>query len=178
MSRNSKLVSVFAAACVFALMFALAGCGQQTSSSAAASSSASASSASASAASTSASGAAADAASASASGAAAVDEVAFTLKIDASDVDKGILYDAPTIAKKGDTVYDALIDTGLDLTVVSSSGSTYIDGIEGIVASETGPNAGWLFTVNGEIPSVGAESVEIADGDEIIWTFLSDYTKG
>ena len=156
MNKQSKLLSIIVAACAFALMFALAGCGQQASSSAAASSaSASASDASAS--------------------AAAADEIAFTMKIDASDADKGVLYEASSTAKKGATVYDALIDTGLDLTVTTSSGTTYIDGIEGIVASEVGPNAGWLFTVNGESPNVGADAYQIADGDEIVWTFTSDF---
>ncbi len=79
--------------------------------------------------------------------------------------------------EKGTTVYQALIDTGLDLTVTSSSGSTYIDGINGVVASETGANAGWLFTVNGETPSVGADALEIADGDNIVWTFYKDYSQ-
>ena len=97
------------------------------------------------------------------------------MKIDASDADKGVLYEASSTAKKGATVYEALIDTGLDLTVTTSSGTTYIDGIEGIVASEVGPNAGWLFTVNGESPNVGADAYQIADGDEIVWTFTSDF---
>ena len=136
-----------------------------------ASSSAAASSASASASAASAS------ASASAASATAADEVAFTMTIDASDADKGVLYEANSTAKKGATVYDALIDTGLDLTITSSSGSTYVDGIEGVVASEVGPNAGWMFTVNGEMPSVGADALEIADGDQIEWTFTSDFTK-
>ena len=157
MSRNSKLLSVFVAACAFALMFALVGCGGQASSSAAASSSAS------------------SAASASASSEISANEIAFTLKVDASDADKGMLYDSVVTAEKGKTVYDALVDTGLDLTVTSSSGSPYVDGIAGVVASTTGPTAGWLFTVNGEVPSVGAESVEIADGDEVVWTFFTNY---
>lgn len=182
MNRNSKLLSIFAAAFAFALMFALAGCGQQASSSAASSSSASASSASASAASAtsdsaSATSASAASPSASASSAAAANEVTFTLKVDASDADKGILHDGGGTVEKGTTVYQALVDTGLDLTVTSSSGSTYIDGINGVVASETGANAGWLFTVNGETPSVGADALEIADGDNIVWTFYKDYSQ-
>ena len=188
MSRNSKLLSIFIAACVFALMLVLAGCGQQASSSAASPSASSASaSASSAAASSSASSAPASASSAAASSstgseqaeasnAAADDEVTFTMKIDASDADKGLLYDSAVSAKKGATVYDALIDTGLDLSVVSSSGSTYVDGIADVVASEVGPNAGWTFTVNGESPNVGADGLVIANGDEIVWTFTSDYT--
>ncbi len=51
------------------------------------------------------------------------------------------------------------------------------DGIGGVVASETGSNAGWMFTVNGEMPSVGADGVQIADGDAIEWKFYKDYTQ-
>lgn len=174
MYRNTKLLSILVAAFAFALMFAMAGCGQQASSSAASGSSASA----ASAASASTSAAASSAASsASASSAASSDEVTFVLKVDATDADKGMLYDGGGTVSKGVTVYQALIDTGLDLKVSSSSGTAYVDGINGVVASETGPNAGWLFTVNGQTPSVGADAVVINDGDEIIWKFTSDYTK-
>lgn len=178
MHRNTKLLSILVAAFAFALMFAMSGCGQQASSSAASGSSASAASASASAASASTSAAASSAASsASASSAASSDEVTFVLKVDATDADKGMLYDGGGTVSKGVTVYQALIDTGLDLKVSSSSGTAYVDGINGVVASETGPNAGWLFTVNGQTPSVGADAVVINDGDEIIWKFTSDYTK-
>ncbi len=174
MHRNTKLLSILVAAFAFALMFAMAGCGQQASSSAASGSSASA----ASAASASTSAAASSAASsASASSAASSDEVTFVLKVDATDADKGMLYDGGGTVSKGVTVYQALIDTGLDLKVSSSSGTAYVDGINGVVASETGPNAGWLFTVNGQTPSVGADAVVINDGDEIIWKFTSDYTR-
>lgn len=178
MHRNTKLLSILVAAFAFALMFAMAGCGQQASSSAASGSSASASTSAASAASASTSAAASSAASsASASSAASSDEVTFVLKVDATDADKGMLYDGGGTVSKGVTVYQALIDTGLDLKVSSSSGTAYVDGINGVVASETGPNAGWLFTVNGQTPSVGADAVVINDGDEIIWKFTSDYTK-
>ena len=161
MNRQSKLLSIFVAACAFALALALAGCGGQASGSAA-SASASASAASA---------------EASASAASDANAVAFTMKIDATDADKGMLYDSAGTVQAGGTVYDALLDTGIDLDVSASSGSTYVDGIGGVVASKISPMAGWLFTVNGETPSVGADGVQIADGDEIVWTFYSDYTQ-
>ena len=99
------------------------------------------------------------------------------LKVDATDADKGMLYDGGGTVEKGVTVYEALADTGLDLKVNNSSGTVYVDGISDVVASETGANAGWLFTVNGETPSVGADGVQIADGDEIVWKFYTDYNK-
>ena len=103
--------------------------------------------------------------------------MAYTLKVDATDADKGVLFDGSATAEKGATVYQALVDSGLDLTVSNSSGTVYVDGISGVVASETGANAGWLFTVNGETPSVGADGLQINDGDAIVWTFYKDYTQ-
>ena len=207
MNKQSKLLSIIVVAFALALMFALAGCGQQASSSSAAASSGSAASTSASAAasnsatsasatsasaaaasttaaSTSATSASTNAAPAAASTSAAsapatepaADEVSYTMTIDASDADKGLLFEGIGTAKKGATVYDVLIDTGLDLSVITSSGSTYVDGIADVVASEVGPNAGWLFTVNGESPNVGADAYQIADGDEIVWKFTSDFS--
>ena len=207
MNKQSKLLSIIVVAFALALMFALAGCGQQASSSSAAASSGSAASTSASAAasnsatsasatsasaaaasttaaSTSATSASTNAAPAAASTSAAsapatepaADEVSYTMTIDASDADKGLLFEGIGTAKKGATVYDVLIDTGLDLSVITSSGSTYVDGIADVVASEVGPNAGWLFTVNGESPNVGADAYQISDGDEIVWKFTSDFS--
>ena len=99
------------------------------------------------------------------------------MTVDATDAGKGMLYDGGGTVDKGVTVYEALVDTGLDLKVNSSSGSAYVDGIGDVVASETGSTAGWLFTVNGEVPSVGADQVVIADGDVIAWTFYTDASK-
>ena len=206
MNKQSKLLSIIVVAFALALMFALAGCGQQASSSSAAASSgsasasaastsatsatsASATSASAAAASTTAASTSATSASTNAAPAAAstsatsapatepaADEVSYTITIDASDADKGLLFEGIGTAKKGATVYDVLIDTELDLSVITSSGSTYVDGIADVVASEVGPNAGWLFTVNGESPNVGADAYQISDGDEIVWKFTSDFS--
>ena len=182
MNRNSKLFSVLAMAFALAMAMALAGCGQQASSSAASSSASSASAstsaastASSTAASSSAASAAASASSASASS--NVNEVTFTMTVDATEAGKGMLYDGGGTVEQGVTVYEALVDTGLDLKVDSSSGSAYVDGIGDVVASSTGSTAGWLFTVNGKTPSVGADQVKIADGDAIAWTFYTDASK-
>ncbi len=104
-------------------------------------------------------------------------EVTYTLKVDATEANKGMLYDGELSAKSGTTVYMALVDTGLKLKVNNSSGGVYVDGIEGVVASETSPNNGWLFTVNGETPNTDAGKVQIANDDVIVWSFTADYTK-
>ena len=166
MNRNSKLLSILAVAFALALSMALAGCGQQASSSAA---SASASSASASAAASESVSAASDSAS---SASAAANQVSYTLVIDATEADQGILFDEAGTAAKGTTVYQALVETELPLEVDSSS---YVSGIGNAIANDG--KAGWMFTVNGEMPSVGADKVEIADGDSIEWKYYKDASK-
>ena len=152
MSRTSKLY-VFVAA-TFALTLALAGCGQQATQSTSGSSE-----------------------SASASATSGAQEVTYTLKVDATEANKGMLYDSTVSAKPGTSVYMALIDTGLKLKVDNSSGGVYVDGIDDVIASETSPNAGWMFTVNGEAPNTDASKVQIANGDVVVWAFTADYTK-
>ena len=176
MNRNSKLLSILAVAFALALSMALSGCGQQASSSAASASASSASasaaaSESASAASDSASAASASASSAS-SASAAANQVSYTLVIDATEADQGILFDEAGTAAKGTTVYQALVETELPLEVDSSS---YVSGIGNAIANDG--KAGWMFTVNGEMPSVGADKVEIADGDSIEWKYYKDASK-
>ena len=104
-------------------------------------------------------------------------EISYTLKVDGTAVDKGMLFDKVVSAKQGTTVYMALVDTGLKLKVDNSSGGVYVDGIDDVVASTTRPNAGWLFTVNGEAPNTDAGKMQIANGDVVVWTFTTDYTK-
>ena len=179
MNRNSKLLSILAVAFALALSMALSGCGQQASSSAAsasassasASAAASESASAASAASDSASSASASASSAS-SASAAANQVSYTLVIDATEADQGILFDEAGTAAKGTTVYQALVETELPLEVDSSS---YVSGIGNAIANDG--KAGWMFTVNGEMPSVGADKVEIVDGDSIEWKYYKDASK-
>ena len=152
MSRTSRVCIVVAL--LFSLVLGVSGCGQQAAQSAADSGKAS-----------------------SAAAASDTQEVTYTLKVDATAANKGMLYDSSVSGKQGTTVYAALIDTGLKLKVNNSSGSVYVDGIDDVVASTTSPNAGWLFTVNGETPNTDAGNVQIANGDVVVWTFTADYTK-
>lgn len=155
MSRTSKSYAIVAAffSLVLVLMLALTGCGNQAAQTAA------------------------DSDSTESATTSDAQQVTYTLKVDATAAEKGMLYDGVVSTKPGTTVYMALIDTGLKLKVDNSSGGVYVDGIDDVVASKTSPNAGWLFTVNGEAPNTDASKTQIADGDVIVWTFTADYTK-
>ena len=82
--------------------------------------------------------------------------------------------------EEGDTAYDVLEEickeNDIQLEATDSSYGKYITSIGNLSASAVGANAGWMFKVNGETPSVGADSYELQDGDEIVWYFVCDYT--
>ena len=70
----------------------------------------------------------------------------------------------------GATVYDALVavgtKAGITIGAQNSSYGVYVYAIGGIGA---GGRAGWMYSVNGAVPMVGAASYVLTDGDEIIW---------
>lgn len=70
----------------------------------------------------------------------------------------------------GKTVYDALVNAttkaGITIGAQNSSYGVYVYAIGGIGA---GGRAGWMYSVNGAVPMVGAASYVLTDGDEIIW---------
>ncbi|WP_432402874.1 Ig-like domain-containing protein [Wukongibacter sp. M2B1] len=51
--------------------------------------------------------------------------------------------------------------------------SIYMSMINGDREFDKGPNSGWLFRVNDAIPSIGSESKELRDGDDILWYYAA-----
>ena len=52
-------------------------------------------------------------------------------------------------------------------SVVSSYGGYYIEGIDNIYQMDAGGYSGWLYSVNGESPQVGADSYILQSGDVV-----------
>ncbi|MCM1136859.1 MAG: DUF4430 domain-containing protein [Clostridium sp.] len=50
----------------------------------------------------------------------------------------------------------------------------YVKGINNIYGKELGDMSGWLYQVNGESPSVGCSSYQLADGDKVVWQYSAD----
>ena len=77
---------------------------------------------------------------------------------------------------EGDTVYDILISCAKKYQLVldmngANEESAYISGINGIYEAQYGDLSGWVYLVNGEIPSVGCGSYTVHDGDRIQWVY-------
>lgn len=73
-------------------------------------------------------------------------------------------------------------DSVLDLTkrILNSEGidynirGGYVAGIDGQEEFDKGSESGWMFSVNGKFPDVGAGSVDVRDGDFIKWLYTQD----
>lgn len=89
-------------------------------------------------------------------------------EVDATTVD----VDVP----EGATVYDALVETGADVNAKDSSYGTYVAGINGVAEQDFGPMSGWLFEVNGESSDKACSEYVLEDGDEVTWTYVTDFT--
>ena len=76
---------------------------------------------------------------------------------------------------QGDSVYDLLIRAARQHRIqTDSSGSgelTYISGIANLYEFEFGDLSGWIYTVNGEVPSVGCAGYKLSDGDRVAWVY-------
>ncbi len=83
---------------------------------------------------------------------------------------------------EGSTVCDAFV-TALEGTEITQVGAKtgYIRSItkNGVTLAEftQGPNSGWLYKVNGELPTVGVTSCSVHQGDAIVLYYTEDWTK-
>ena len=59
------------------------------------------------------------------------------------------------------------------------TGSVYVEGIGNLNEFDCGGTSGWMFSVNGEVPSVSAGEYVLKDGDIVRWYYsLSENAGG
>ncbi len=88
---------------------------------------------------------------------------------------KGIILSRTQVKlNKGDTVLSltesVLSAEGIDYTIRNG----YMAGIDGQDEFDKGPNSGWMFSVNGKFPGIGADNLVIRNGDYIEWIYTTD----
>ena len=76
---------------------------------------------------------------------------------------------------EGETAYDILVEAarenGILLDMKGSGKMVYISAIASVYEYEYGELAGWIYRVNGEMPSVGCAAYDLSDGDVIEWSY-------
>ncbi len=102
-----------------------------------------------------------------------------TVTVTISTPDGTWLSESVTV-KKGSTVYHAFAKAleGSGITAVGAE-SGYIRSMTkgGVTYGEftSGPNSGWLYKVNGRLPSLPLTQQAVADKDYVLWYYTSDW---
>ncbi len=89
-----------------------------------------------------------------------------------------ILPDTEFKIKEGETAYEILIEAarqyGISIDHKGGSEIIYISGINYLYELDYGDLSGWVYKVNGELPSVGCAGYKLSDGDKIEWCYTLD----
>jgi hypothetical protein len=101
-------------------------------------------------------------------------------------------YEVSINATAGDLIRLALAENHLELKGNENTqyDSMYISGVQippallddpaqtiYLKEKDNGPNAGWMYAVNGKEPGIGVDRCFLEDGDELILFYSDDYTK-
>lgn len=89
--------------------------------------------------------------------------------VDATAAEGDVLSEGAVSLPEGATAYDALMATKLSVNAEESSYGMYVTAVGGYAAEGS---AGWMYYVNGEEASVACDEYELADGDEVSWTYV------
>lgn len=71
---------------------------------------------------------------------------------------------------EGATVYDALVESGLDVVAADSDYGMFVSGIAGL---EGGDTSGWIYTVNGEEVMDACDDLVLSAGDVVEWSYIA-----
>ena len=82
--------------------------------------------------------------------------------------------DDPFIAEVVSTVLEAtqLYCMSHDITISVDEQKGYVTEIAGLTEGDYSKQTGWVFTVNGEMGTLGADEQIIQEGDKIVWEFI------
>lgn len=75
----------------------------------------------------------------------------------------------------GDTAYSVLKKTGANVSAENSQYGIYVKGINGKFEFDEGATSGWMYSVNGKSPNVGAGKYSVGSGDVVKWYYVKSY---
>ena len=89
-----------------------------------------------------------------------------------------ILAETEVEIAEGESVFDALKracdENDIQMEYENSASGAYIKGLNYIYEFSCGEMGGWLYTVNGESPTVGCSEYELKDRDKVSWYYVCD----
>ncbi|MDI9490942.1 MAG: DUF4430 domain-containing protein [Clostridiaceae bacterium] len=82
-----------------------------------------------------------------------------------------ILRDTGYTLQNGATVYDLIINSGLEVGRKSTSYGQYIYSIQSLAEKAVNGQGGWLYFVNGSSPGYGVDSYVLSPGDRVEFSY-------
>lgn len=82
-----------------------------------------------------------------------------------------------TIPAEGKSVLTLLEEMGKTEGFAVITGSGYVTSIDGVAQFDMGPESGWLYLVNGQMASVGADQYIPQANDVINWIYITSYDQ-
>lgn len=62
---------------------------------------------------------------------------------------------------------------GKSISTKGFGSTVYVSGIDGLKEFDHGPSSGWMYTVNGTPPNIGAGAYKVKAGDQVIWYYVN-----
>lgn len=82
-------------------------------------------------------------------------------------------FNKKVIFKKGDTAYDVLLKTKLSYKKKGFGPFIYVSSINGLAEKKHGPLSGWMYSVNGKAPNVGANAYKLKAKQSVKWYYVN-----
>lgn len=105
-----------------------------------------------------------------------------TLSVQGSKTTGMILPACTLTLQEGDTAFSVLSRTLREKKIqMESSGSgesVYVKGIANLYEFDEGPQSGWSYRVNGQMPSKSAGAYVLAPGDRVEWIYILQFGEG
>lgn len=105
-----------------------------------------------------------------------------TLSVQGSET-LGMILPACTLTlQEGDTAFSVLSRTlrekKIQMECSGSGESVYVKGIANLYEFDEGPQSGWSYRVNGQMPSKSAGAYVLAPGDRVEWIYVLQFGEG
>jgi hypothetical protein len=109
------------------------------------------------------------------------DDVAMSVSVNIYGKDKETIISDSFEFEEGDTAFDALKavtrKNKIQMETKGLSDMVYISGVNNLYELDEGPQSGWLYKVNGEMPEVGVNSYKLKNEDNIELIYILDFGK-
>lgn len=89
----------------------------------------------------------------------------------------GILFSGQVEFASGEDLLTVFLRAMREAKIPAVCDGAYVTSVGGVATGDCGPMSGWMFTVNGEYPTVGCDAVFPQDGDIVEWIYICEWNE-